>query len=572
MARERKAEVIRELYIRNYVLFEEVRITFGPAVNVFTGETGAGKSLLIGALNFLLGTKGDTDLIRTGAEELEVAGTLEIPAASRAWSWLTGESISADGKEFVGVRRVLRKTGRGGCYIHQSPVPRKKLSEFMTLLFELHGQHENQALFRPADQLALLDSYAGLTGKVKDFGRRFESVTGTKQQLKQREQEFRGLSDEKESLEFTLKEIAAVSPEEGEEESLKQRIDRLGRAETLQTDFEAVAEQGKNILPALAKIQEELKKLSAAFPSLADAESRCTSAVYELEDILDCCKQESRNFYYDPQELRTLDRRLSELILLGRKYGRGSVQNLSAVAEEAREKLDWLAEGEFQLEQLRAALAVKEQELWEKGKILSGRRLTAAEALSRAVSSRLKCLGMPNAVFEVHIVSGSGYLSRTGLDQVCFFLSANPGEPPREVRQIASGGEISRIMLAVKSECVNESDPVDTIIFDEIDAGIGGETGVKIAEYMHLLGKRRQIICITHLASIASSADTHIQIEKKSSQQRTFVQVRTLAPAERTSEIARMLSGNRDNNTSLAHAKILLEDFRKKKEKGGEPL
>ncbi len=577
--------MLKELHIKNYALFEEVHLELGPHFNVFTGETGAGKSLLVGAIGLLLGNKGESIMVRQGCREAEVTGVLRLAAGSReARSWLESYEIPLEpdesGADHLTVRRILKVSGKSSCYIQHVPISRARLEEFMALLFDLHSQHQNQSLFHNRQQLHLLDHYARLEQCLEEFGKTFQDINQQKKQLAQARSEAERQREQIIYLRSAVEEIEELQPQEDEDVALGEQIELLSNVQNLREDLEQLLREGQGALERLDRSQSYLGTVAAKLGAAAELLPRLQSASIEIEDILDSCKAEKNALQPDPEQLHQLDQRLSQLIALSRKYGNSSLNESIRFGAEAREKLVRLESTEDSLSQREEAIQAAEQKLMQEAQYLSRQRKKYAPLLEQSIEENLHNLGMGQACFQIELAHRSNEEGHVlchshGIDTVRFLLSANPGESPREIRQVASGGEISRIMLAIKSQpiakvgteaCAGgseaaESRGIETVIFDEIDTGIGGETGIRLAEHIHRLGQHRQVLCVTHLASIAACANHHIKIDKQSDTNSTSIYIYALKQEQRTTELARMLSGDTQNPASLAHAQELLNRY-----------
>ena len=571
--------MLKELHIRNYALFRDVHMELGPHFNVFTGETGAGKSLLVGAIGLLLGNKGDSIVIRKDCREAEVIGLLAIsPGNDEACDWLNSheiplESEPPEGAIEVTVRRILKDSGRSSCYIQHIPLTRNKLGEFMALLFDLHSQHQNQSLFHSRQQLRMLDHYAQISQEVEQFGRTFYKLNQKKKELTEAELATEQRQEQVAYLRQAIQEIEELQPKEDEDSQLSEQIELLSNAENIREQLEQLLGAGRQALALLGHSQSQLDSLAHKLSAIDELLPRLQSARIEIEDILDSCKAEKNKLYLNPTQLQELDLRLSKLIMLSRKYGHSSLNEAIRFGQEAVSQLAILESTEDSIAQQRQELQAQEKQLMQVAQYLSQQRKAYAVPLQQSIEKNLHNLGMSQAKFQIELSrrsneDGQVLCHSYGMDKAQFLLAANPGESFHEIQQVASGGEISRIMLAIKSEPAQrnrdgnrEANGIETIIFDEIDAGIGGETGIKLAQHIHQLGQHKQVLCVTHLASIAASANTHIKIEKLSGVDSTNVDIHRLTPEARPAELARMLSGDAKNPASLAHAEELLSRY-----------
>ncbi|MBI9105100.1 MAG: DNA repair protein RecN [Spirochaetales bacterium] len=556
--------MLEELNVRNYALADALNVEFGPGLNILSGETGSGKSVIIGALGLVLGEKGDVGAIRTGSDETEVSAVVNINGNAQAALWLAEHSLqSEDGR--VILRRILKQNGRGGIYIQSSMVTRTDLADFTSLLFDIHGQHEHQSLLSADNHRRYLDSFAGLTETAEELKNSFMELSSVKKEYKALVADEREILREADLAAFAVKEIEEAKLQSGEIEQLENEHRLLSQAEKLFLLFEdmhsSLSESAGGALNGLRSGMKQLKELSSIDPLFEESSSRIENAFYETEDVLDGLERYKNDFDFSPERLGACEDRLSELLKLRKKYG-DSVEEILGFLEESRKRINSIENREELKEEYAGRIASIEKSVLQTAAGLSEGRKAAAVELQGAIQRQLKALGMPKAEFRVLVEARTGDNGKpscgmNGFDTVEFLISPNQGEPPKKLRNIASGGEISRVMLAIKT-VLAEIDTVDCLVFDEIDSGIGGEVAVAVGEHLYNLSRFTQILCITHLASIAVRADNHIRVSKNTHDDRTFTQIRSIIGDERKAEVARMLSGDEDGEVSLKHAEELL--------------
>jgi DNA repair protein RecN (Recombination protein N) len=559
--------MLEEMVIRNFALIEEVTVRFEPGFNVLSGETGAGKSILIDALSLALGSKGSTESIREGTGEAEVTATLRVTPSPELTQWIEKYGIEPEDDTLL-IRRTLRTNGRGSANVQAVPVTRAALSELADALVDIHGQHEHQSLFKVATHRKLLDRFAGIEDRVRAFTSLFSGLAEFGKQLEQLDREEGQMAREAEFLRFAVDEIESAELKPGEEEELEDRQKLLSRHEELAGDLEKVlnvsSEAREGALSNLRTAKENLVKASLIDSTLNEVMSRFDSAFFELEDIVEEVRQRHDAADYDPAELENIDDRLARISMLEKKYGVVSIKEVIDYASNAGKRL----EGFDNRDEERRRLSEKRNEVQARviseASAISKIRHDISSTLQEKTKSHLKALGMGDAQFVVELEGkrsneGRSVIGPYGSDTVEFLLSANRGESPKALKAVASGGELSRVMLAVKS-VLSESDTVQTMIFDEVDAGIGGEVARSVGEHLHGLSSRKQVFCITHLASIAVFADNHLQVDKSSTGGRTVTRVRNVDGDSRVQEIARMLAGDREDSASLDHAARLLKE------------
>jgi len=558
--------VIQELTITNYALIEKVRVGFAPGFNVLTGETGAGKSILIGSLGLLLGARADAEVIRTGAEEAQVAGVFACDPPDEALEWLEANDLAWPADEPLLLRRSIRPQKRGGCSAAGHPVTRAQLEELTGFLVDLHGQHEHQSLFTADQHRRLLDRFAGLEADLKAFALEFQTLSQAK---KQYEELLAGEQDRDQEL-FRLgqviQEIERAAPREDEEDELKADKARLEQFSKLSGALEhleqALTDGRSSAVAQLKNARQALGAIVTVDDRWGPEETRLENALLEVEDIAQTLHRYKLGLSFSPDRLEEVNERLAVLHGLDKRYGPG-YEAVMATLADAQEKRARLENFTSEREKAEARVNALEQKLIQAALVLSERRQEAAKRLEAGVKTALGDLGMRGAVFKIGFQrkiaeSGKPVCTPYGLDQIEFLLAANLGEAPKLLRETASGGELSRVMLALKS-ILSEADQIPILIFDEIDTGIGGEIGLALGKYLKRLSRTKQVLCITHLASIASFADHHLRVEKSTEGGRTTTGVSVVAGEERVREVARMLSGSSVSDASLQHARELIE-------------
>lgn len=584
--------MLEDLSIKDFALIDSANVEFNKGFTVLSGETGAGKSLLIGALTFLLGGKGGVDQIRAGANESVVTGSFylgenPLPAdfsadegyeAENAWEWLNIHGIEAENNRIL-LRRYVRQNGKTGAWIGDSAVTRAELAEFSSFLIDIHGQHEHQSLMKVSEHRKYLDSYAGLTERVKAYTLLFNSLVEKKKILSDLDSNDRNREQTIDLLEFAVKEITEAKLKPGEDKELDDEETRLSSFEKLYSDIEslnALFEGGDGeggVLSILKKTRAELSHAVTLDKNLSVLEERMENSFYELSDIADELARYKNTLVFNPERLAEVQERQTLIYNLKKKYASSANADVDEVilyAENAVKKLEQLSGAGESKEKLVQEIKDIERQVYLEAKAISAGRKAAAEKMSAGVLTVLSNLGMSGTRFSVNIskkaesASGEDVLQACGpygMDNVEFLISANPGQPLAPLAKIASGGELSRVMLSLKT-ILAQSDSVGTMIFDEIDTGIGGEIAVSIGRHLKELAQNRQVLCITHLASIAVYADNQMKIEKSVNNGTTHTQVYPVDGEKRVSEIARMLSGDAASSESLEHARSLLLKFK----------
>ena len=556
--------MIEELYIRNYALIDETRVRFADKLNILTGETGAGKSVLIGALGLVLGNKADSTAIRTGCDEAEVTGVFHCNSQEvRAW---LGEHDLEPEEDSLVIRRKIRSTGRGAVYIQSRPFTLSDLSELGRLLVDIHGQHDHQSLFYIDQHRRFLDKSGNLDDQNRQVQQLFNALREKSAEIEELKAAQENREKELELLRYAVNEIEEADLKEGEEDELRKVLKRMEQAEELYSVIgglmDLLPENRGGALSALSKAQPMMDRLVEMEPDQNGLKNRFNDAFYELEDIAQSLSGMSDEISYTPAEKEALEDRFAVVRKIGRKYG-PDYEDVQKQLSESREAMERLDNAQDHLDALNIERDVLEEKLIARARTLSDGRKEQALVLEEKIHELLTTLGMPSASFSISVTQktgdqGQALCGLNGLDRVEFLFSANKGEPLKSLRNVASGGELSRVMLAVKTALAG-SDNIPVLVFDEIDAGIGGEVASSIGRHMRGLAGFHQILCITHLASIAVYADNHIKVNKAERDNRTHTDLFALDGTERVAEIARMLSGDSEGSASLTHAEEMLK-------------
>jgi len=554
--------MLRELRIRNFAVIESVTVPFGPGLNVLTGETGAGKSMLIDAILLVRGARAQTDVIRTDAETATVEAVFDVEPRGPVASVLEEAGLSLEDDQLV-VRRELARSGRHRAFVNDSAVTVALLDRLGDHLVEVHGQHEHQRLLEPARQLELLDRFAdaedlrdrvaSLVGKYRTAREAVESTRAAERDRAQRE----------DLLRFQLSELDAARLRPGEEDELRQERRRAQHAERLLAGLAEVAallvdDEGSATarLHRAARLLTDLGRLDPTFAAPVEA---LDAAAVQVDEALARVRALRDAVSVEPGRLEAIDERLDVLTRLRRKYGDTEVAMLAFRGEVAAE-LDRLARHEEILAEQERLLAELQAELAEAAGALSNRRRAAGERLAPQAERELRALGMERAVFRIAVERGAlDEVSARGFDRAEFRLSTNPGEELRPLARVASGGELSRTMLALKT-VLAKADRVPTLVFDEVDAGIGGRVATVVAQKLADAAEGRQVLCVTHLAPIAARAHRQVRVAKSVRAGRARVTADLLTGEPRVEEIARMLGGERVTDTARGHARELLGD------------
>ena len=557
--------MLESLRVQGYALIDSLEIDFADGLNVLTGETGAGKSILIGALSLILGERGDATSVRSGNQEAAVSGIIRVEGNPNAIKWLTEHAISPE-EDHIIIRRVLRPSGRGQAFIQSTPVTLGDLKELTSVLFDLHGQHEHQSLLKTENHRILVDRFGELEEAAGSYHEIFLALSENKKRFEEMKEEEKRRERDRDYLGFALNEIEAATLEDGEEEELNIEKILLSQREKLFSVLGQFQDHlAENRGGALAKVRlalNEMKSITGIATDLSPFEKRLETSFYELEDIAESVRSFYNSVDFSPERLEACEDRLALIRKLQKKYG-SSIAKILEFAKECRQKLDRIENWDAEKKDLELKIENYESEVRENAVSLSDERAKAASSLEKRIQASLENLGMPKASFRIDLgrkrsEQGRPVYGPYGMDRVEFLISANPGEPPRPLNKIASGGEMSRVMLAIKS-VLAETDHIQSLIFDEIDAGIGGEVAVAVGEHLNDLGRLKQVLCITHLATIAVRADNQIMVQKSVVDDRTLTRVKKISGSDRVQEIARMLAGDIEDSVSLSHAEQLLQ-------------
>ena len=569
--------MIEELYISNVALIDELQLECSSGLNIFTGETGAGKSVILNAVGLALGERSTAGIVRDGATNAKIQIAVALPPDHPVWDGFNDSEFAdvLDAEETLVLSRQINASGRSRCHTNGQLVSLTFLSAIGDLLVDIHGQHAHQSLFRSETHLDLLDTFGKHEVLKAEVSKKYDELHAAQAQLADFSQTLRAAMQEKDLLEFQLEELEEAQLQEGEEEDLINERHLLSNAETLFESANQLYEQlyggdlsESSTLDGLKIASRTISKLYELDGSLSELNARFESTLYELEDIIYQIRDYRDKIEFNPHRLSEVEERLDVIHRLKRKYG-DSVSDILAYQAQASQKLEDLQFGSERIEELKDQIHRVTQGTQKLAVELSKKRRETATQLESLIERELQTLGMEKAVFQILVspiesangpleIEGKRYELRTdGMDEIEFFISPNVGSEPKPLAKIASGGEISRVMLALKT-VLAQVDLIPTMIFDEIDAGIGGRTADIVGQKLKELSRYRQVFCITHLPQIARFADQHFRVEKSVEGNRTTITAKLLTPEERVEEVARM-HGGEATVTTLAHARELLE-------------
>ena len=551
--------MLRELRIRNFAVVESVTVAFATGLNVLTGETGAGKSILVDAIVLVRGGRAQTDVIRADAETATVEALFALGGADAARSVLDEAGLAADDNGDIVVRRELARSGRHRAFVNDSPVTVGLLERLGDALVEVHGQHEHQRLLEPVRQLELLDRFADTEEAAARVAALYAKHRAAGEEAERTRAAARDRAQREDLVRFQVSELDAARLRVGEEDELRGELRRLQHAERFTTGLaEAAAllddapQSASEQLARALKLVQDLGRLDAMFAAPAEA---IDAARIQVDEALATVRRLRDGVVAEPGRVDAIHERLDALARLRRKYGDGEEAMLRFRAEAAGE-LDRLERHDELIAEQERLLGGLRSELETAATALSERRRTAAGRLGAQVERTLRALGMDRAVFEV-MLERLPEPGPRGADRVELRISTNPGEEPKALARVASGGELSRTMLALKS-VLARADRVPVLVFDEVDAGIGGRVASVVAQTLSTAAAGRQVLCVTHLPPIAALADHHVQVTKSLRGGRTRVAVAALTGDGRVEEIARMLGGATTTAAALQHARDLL--------------
>jgi len=565
--------VLRELRIKNFAVIDEAALELGPGLVALTGETGAGKTIVLGALGIAAGARASADLIRHGEDEASVEALFESFPPSLA------EKLKEAGHDIddeLVVKRVVSRAGKNRVYLNGGLCPLAVLSDIGPGLIHIYGQHEHQSLLKPESHLELLDSYAGLEDKAAEAGRRHAALSAAWSDLTLARELIEKTRREEEWLRAQAEEIARAVLEPGEEDKLKEQRNILMHAEKLyqgcKEGEELLYESDEAIAGRLGRYVARLKELARIDGGLSPAVELLDGALAQLQEAAALLRRHTGHVRFDPAAQDELEARLAEIGRLKRKYS-GSIEEIIRRGEEIAVQLEGLERGSEEIPALERAVDAARRSAWDVAEALSRERRKAASRFKKDMEKELSALGMAGTSFEARFApaaeapdeppfaAAGKKLTERGVDQIEFYFSPNPGEPVKPLARIASGGELSRLMLAIKSLALARGE-IPTLLFDEVDAGIGGRVAEIVGQKLKKVAAAHQVICVTHLPQIAALADGHFAVEKEVARGRTFTRVKRLGERERVAEVARMLAGVKVTDQAVRHAEEMVKSGR----------
>ncbi len=550
--------MLKQLYIKNFTLIDELDIEFHSGFSVITGETGAGKSIILGAIGLLLGQRADSKTIKQGADRCIIEAHFDLSRYDLQ-PFFDDNDIDYDANDCI-IRRELTSAGKSRAFVNDMPVSLAILKELGDMLVDVHSQHKNLLVGKQDFQLEVVDTLAADDEALKVYQQSFTAYHEKQRQLEQLQQEIERNRQNQDFLQFQYNELLQAQLVEGEQEELEQTHETMTHSEDIKTAlYEAQTHLDADelgILPQLRKSISTLANITRVYPTTSDWVERLESCQIELKDIAQDVSEQLEHIDFDPQELERISERLDRLYDLEKKYHVESVTELILQREQLKQQLAQMENSDEALATLNAELSALRSKCQKQADTLSKLRQQSAKMIERQMTERLIPLGMPHVRFEVHISQGD--LGRNGQDNIAFLFSANTSSLLQPIAQVASGGEIARVMLALKA-MISGAVKLPTIIFDEIDTGVSGKIAERMADIMREMGDQdRQVISITHLPQIAALGTTHYRVSKQESSMGTTSRMQMLTPEERIHEIAQMLSGSDVTAAAIENAKQLL--------------
>ena len=564
--------MLKSLTVWNFALLEHVQVEFQSGLNILTGETGAGKSILIDSLGAVLGARMSADMVRSGCDWLRVEAVFSLEDESLGLhELLTQQAIDDSDKELI-ITRQLTRAGRSTALVNGCHVTLAILRQIGAYLVDIHGQNENLALLKEENQFHLLDGYdPDVAEALAAYECAYREWREKKKAYEEKQQASREYAQRLDMLHWQDKEISEANLKAGEDEALEAEIRKLSHAEKIVGSIEESYElleggggSGLGVLPALSQVKKDLEDISRFDDALANAQKMVEEAYISLQEASYELRDYGESVEFSPARLDQLQSRMDVIYRLCKKYG-ATLGDVLAHQEKVERELSEIENYDEDIAVLEKEIAALEKELGKKAAALTELRRAAAKDLSSAIEEQLFALGMPKAQLAIRVEQAADYGPR-GRDEVAMFFSANPGEAEKPLQRVASGGELSRIALAIKTVASSRDSSVPSMVFDEIDTGIGGRTAQMVAERIALVAQYKQVLCITHLPQIACMADAHLYISKRTEEGTTATQIRPLSERERISEIARMASGADMTTASLDNAREMVSHAKMKKD------
>ncbi|MDH5710582.1 MAG: DNA repair protein RecN [Gammaproteobacteria bacterium] len=552
--------MLLHLTIRNFAIIDALELNFESGLTALTGETGAGKSILLGALDLVLGDRADNDSIKQDADHAEITAEFDIQNNESVSSWLVEQSLNSDTECIL--RRRVSRDGRSRAYINGTPVNLQLIRELGEMLIDIHGQHEHQSLMKPVVQRQLLDDYANHTNLIEAVSNTYVQLKLVSEQLQHLEQASSDRSNRLDLLRFQTQELDALALTSDEYELLNEQHSRLAHAEKLITAVQQSLEslegdEDLNIQSNLSRVINTLEHITEFDEKLIPTVSLLHEALVQINESISLLRDYGDSLELNPTELNNVEQRLQVILDLSRKH-HVEPETLPELHQQLLQELNDLDHADERLDQLRAEYKTLEQTYTNAAIALSNSRSKAAKKLNKAITEAMQTLGMSGGLFSIKITQHD-HDKRTahGIDRIEFTVTANSGQTCKALSRVASGGELARISLAIQMIIASQA-RIPTLIFDEVDSGVGGGIAEIVGKHLRTLGRNNQVVCITHLPQVASQAHYHMRVHKRSDKQKTSTHVDILSRQQRIEELARMLSGVDITQQSLAHAEEMI--------------
>jgi len=563
--------MLKSFEVKDYALIEHISVEFGNGLNIITGETGAGKSILIDAMSLLLGERASTEVVRKGAQKSYVEGIFNVKGNRKVKSLLDENDV--DFNDELIIRREISLKGSNRCFINDTPVNLNLVKDVGNLLVDLHGQHEHQSLLRNETHIDYLDEFGDCEELLLQYRKIYSDLLHKENELKKLQEKESSIKEKRDFYSFQIKEIDTISPQEDEEEKLVAELKILENSEKLaeltSEVYQLLYESDKSIQTSVSKVRTLLQKLNEIDKSFSDAVNESESALAQIKDISEFIRSYNSKINLDEEDVEGKRERLGSINLLKKKYG-GSVKSILDYRKKIGEEFELAENFSGKINELSKIIFELRKNAGSLAKSLSKKREQAAKLVKKGIEESLKELGIQTPQFKTQIINNQSekdsgifldgkYFKATskGIDEVEFFMSTNPGEDLKPLAKVASGGEVSRIMLSLKSTLA-KNDKLPLLIFDEIDVGVSGRIAQKVGKALKNLSAYHQVISITHLPQIASLAEHHFSIEKVTQNERVISLIKKLPNSERITEIARLLSGEKITEASIKSAREMI--------------
>lgn len=550
--------MLRSLYIKNYALIDSLEIDFEPGFSVITGETGAGKSIVMGALSLILGQRADIKAIKQGESKCVIEGSFDVSAYDLK-AFCEEKGIEYDPDSYI-LRREILSTGKSRAFINDSPVSLTDLKELGGQLIDIHSQHQNLLLSDTRFQMQVVDALAGNKELLSRYQQAFHQYKQSEKALAELREAVRKSKEEEDYLRFQIESLTEAALQEGEQEELENELETLTHAEDIKSALfkihSLLSDDDKGIVLGLKEGLNTSQQLAKVYARSEEISERLQTAYIDLKDLASEMDKLANDVEFNPERLAFIESRLDLIYTLQKKYHVNAVSELLALYEEFKQKIENIESSDQQVEALEKEVHEKSEKVFALAKQLTDSRTSITDSFEKDLTDRVAYLGMPNIRFRSEIITEK-HPNIYGLDSVLFQFSANKNVPLQPVAEIASGGEISRLMLCLKSMIAGAT-ALPTIIFDEIDTGVSGEIADKMGEVMREFGKNMQVLAITHLPQIAAKGKAHYKVYKSDDEHTTTTNLVRLSDEERLTEIARMLSGSTVTEAAIQNAKVML--------------